>query len=66
MLDPDLLNRTYTSLYAYYRLPGVKQWWDRMGRDQFSREFVAFVEDPSEGGLRSIPLVPTEQDSNHA
>jgi len=62
MLDPDLLNRTYTSLYAYYRLPGVKQWWDRMGRGQFSREFVAFVEDPNEGGLGDIPSVPTQQD----
>jgi hypothetical protein len=60
MLDPDLLNRTYTSLYAYYRLPGVKQWWDRMGRGQFSPEFVVFVEDPDEGGLHNVPMVPTE------
>ncbi len=60
MLDPDLLNRTYTSLYGYYRQPGVKQWWNRIGRGQFSSEFVAFVEDPNEGGLRDVPLLPTE------
>ena len=60
MLDPDLLNRTYTSLYAYYRLPGVKQWWERMGRGQFSSEFGAFVEDPNESGLRNVPAVPTD------
>jgi hypothetical protein len=60
MLDRDLLNRTYTSLYAYYRLPGVKQWWSRMGRGQFSPEFVAFVEDPGESGLREVPAVPAE------
>ena len=57
MLDENLVNRTYQSLRTHYRLPGVKQWWSRIGRNEFSADFVAFVEGPLEA--RVAPDSPT-------
>ena len=46
LIDRDLAKRTYEQLYWYRDREGVKQWWEQLGRDQFSSEFVAFVEGP--------------------
>ena len=49
LIDGDLAKRSYEQLYWYRDREGVKQWWERLGRDQFSSEFVAFVEGPRIG-----------------
>jgi hypothetical protein len=49
LVDRDVAKRTYEQLYWYRDREGVKQWWERWGRDQFSDEFVAFVEGPKIG-----------------
>ena len=46
MIDRDLVKRTYSLLYWYRDQKGVEQWWELVGRDRFSGEFVAFVEGP--------------------
>jgi hypothetical protein len=46
LIDRDLVKRTYSLLYWYRGRKGVQKWWERIGRGQFSGEFVAFVEGP--------------------
>ena len=46
LIDRDLVKRTYSLLYWYRDQKGVQKWWERIGRGQFSSEFVAFVEGP--------------------
>ena len=46
LIDRDLVKRTYSLLYWYRDRKGVQKWWERIGRGQFSSEFVAFVEGP--------------------
>ena len=65
MLDGDLVNRTYKSLNTHYRLPGVKQWWSRIGRSEFSADFVAFVEASDEAGMRRSTATAVEEPSAH-
>ena len=46
LIDRDLARRTYEQLYWYRDREGVTRWWERLGRNQFSSEFVTFVEGP--------------------
>jgi hypothetical protein len=44
LLDQNTLNRTYTGMRRYLRIPGVIKWWTDEGCTSFSKEFVSFVE----------------------